>query len=86
MLVEYVHAPAPPGFGMLRHRYLVLDGAGMECSNRLRKKGSRLFRRRALEALAADFDPAPVLAFPLQSNLHIPVLLQAGKLFSPLDQ
>jgi len=81
-----MHGFAPHGFGMLRCRHLVLDGTGMECSDRLRKKGSRLFRRRALEALAADFDPASVLAFPLQRNFDIPVLLQAQKLFSPLDQ
>jgi len=60
-----MHGSAPRRFGMLRRRHLVLDGAGMECSDRLRKEGSRPFRRRALETLAADLDPASVLAFPL---------------------
>lgn len=81
-----MHGSAPRRFGMFRRRHLVLDGAGMECSDRVRQEGSRLFRRRALETLAADFDPAFVLAFALQRNLYIPVLLQARKLFSPLDQ
>ena len=60
-----MHGSAPRRFSMLRRRHPVLDGAGMECSDRLRKEGSRLFRGHTLEALAADFDPASVLAFPL---------------------
>jgi hypothetical protein len=60
-----MHGSPPRRFDMLRRRHPVLDGAGMECSDSLRKEGSRLFRRRAREALAADFDPPPVLAFPL---------------------
>ena len=81
-----MHGSTPRRFGMFRRRHLVLDGAGMECSDRLRKEGSRSFRRRACETLAADLDPASVLAFALQRNFHIPVPLQARKLFSPLDQ
>lgn len=80
-----MHGSAPHGFCVLRRCHLVLDGAGMECSDRLRKKRSRLFRRRGRETLAADLDPPPVLAFALESNLHILVLLQARKLFSPFD-
>ena len=36
--------------------------------------------------LSSDVDPALILACPLQRNLHIPLLHEPRKLFSPLDQ
>src|SRR5580692_5117597 len=38
------------------------------------------------QARAADSDPSPALALPLQRNLHIPLAQKARKFLSPFDQ